>query len=129
MNELLVSDEALADLSDSLLDLDLVCRLCANPSDRFVGIFAEEGVAHGLSAKINLHLPIKVADGDSLPLQCCWTCASTVLAWHELVVSCVEADRRLRDVRQQQTLKGREDDEVEVIYEDDGADSSPKNDE
>lgn len=73
-----------------------VCRLCANENDKLIGIFTEDGLSNDLATKMNLYLPVKVAESDQLPLQCCWQCASTVLAWHDLVVTSVEADRRLR---------------------------------
>lgn len=44
-----------------------------------------------------MYLPIKVSENDELPQQCCWDCASTVLAWHDLFVASIEADRRLRN--------------------------------
>jgi hypothetical protein len=29
----------------------------------------------------------------------CYQCASTLIAWHDLVISCVEADKKLREVQ------------------------------
>lgn len=75
-----------------------VCRLCANHSERIIGIYSQEGVETDLANKMNRYLPVKVCESDNLPLQCCWTCASTVLAWHELVLSSVEAERRLKNL-------------------------------
>ncbi|KAF5294031.1 hypothetical protein FQR65_LT10936 [Abscondita terminalis] len=87
-------------LPDSgLLGINIICRLCANPNERIIGIYSEEGISNELATKMNTYLPIKVSESDSLPLQCCWNCASTVLAWHELVVASVEADQRLREVQ------------------------------
>lgn len=60
---------------------------------------------------------MKVAEDDGLPSHCCWGCASTVLAWHELVLASVEADRRLRTERTK-----KEEDEEEVVVAFDGAD-------
>ncbi|KAF5297111.1 hypothetical protein FQA39_LY02691 [Lamprigera yunnana] len=94
-----------------LLAINVICRLCANPNERVIGIFSEEGISNDLANKMNMYLPIKVCETDSLPLQCCWNCASTVLAWHELVVASVEADRRLRDLPNV--------DEKQIINEDD----------
>lgn len=82
-----------------MIRLDVICRLCANESDRIIGIYSEEGVTHELAVKMNTYLPVKVSQDDTLPLQCCWNCASTVLAWHELVIGSVEADRRLRELQ------------------------------
>ncbi|CAG9813695.1 unnamed protein product [Phaedon cochleariae] len=79
-----------------LISVLVICRLCANQNDKLIGIYSEDGINNDLANKMNLYLPIKVYETDDLPLQCCWQCASTVLAWHELVVASVEADRRLR---------------------------------
>lgn len=92
------------DLNDSDSVVGLTCRLCANPSERVIGIYSEEGISNELANKMNLYLPIKVIETDDLPLQCCWNCASTVLAWHELVLASVEADKRLRDLENQKSL-------------------------
>lgn len=86
------------EISDKVLpSVETICRLCANSSTRAIGIYSEEGISNDLAGKMNLYLPIKVSDTDSLPLHCCWRCASTVLAWHELVVASVEADRRFKN--------------------------------
>lgn len=77
-------------------EIEYLCRLCANKNDKVISIYSPEGTANDLANKINSYLPIKVADDDLLPLHCCWGCASTLLAWHELVVATVEADKRLR---------------------------------
>jgi hypothetical protein len=29
----------------------------------------------------------------------CYQCASTLIAWHDLVVSCLEADKKLRELQ------------------------------
>lgn len=75
---------------------EFLCRLCAMKNEKTIGIYSEEGIANDLANKLNMYLPIKVAENDALPLHCCWSCASTVFAWHELVVASVEADKRLR---------------------------------
>lgn len=75
---------------------ELLCRLCANKNDKAIGIYSEEGIANDLANKMNTYLPVKVSESDALPLHCCWSCASTVLAWHELVVASIEADKKLR---------------------------------
>ncbi|CAG9860386.1 unnamed protein product [Phyllotreta striolata] len=80
-----------------LVNITEICRLCANQNDKLIGIYSEEGESNNLAIKMNSYLPIKVDKSDELPLQCCWQCASTILAWHELVVTSIEADRRLRN--------------------------------
>lgn len=97
-----------------------VCRLCANKNEKVIGIYSEEGIANDLANKMNLYLPIKVSENDQLPLQCCWGCASTVLAWHELVIASVEVDRRLRGISEKHAVtevdfeipQGPEDDSI-----------------
>ncbi|KAJ8958609.1 hypothetical protein NQ318_016330 [Aromia moschata] len=79
-----------------MISINVICRLCANQNDKLIGIYSEDGIHNDLANKMNLYLPIKVNETDELPLQCCWQCASTVLAWHELVITSAEADRRLR---------------------------------
>ncbi|KAF7279801.1 hypothetical protein GWI33_006725 [Rhynchophorus ferrugineus] len=79
-----------------MMNIQTVCRICANESDRRIEIFSEDGIANDLANKINLYLPIKVTSTDNLPKQCCWQCTSTILAWHNLVLISAEADKRLR---------------------------------
>ncbi|XP_066245949.1 gastrula zinc finger protein XlCGF57.1-like [Euwallacea similis] len=95
-----------------VISINAICRLCANQSDKLIGIYTDDGVQNALAEKLNLYLPIKVAESDHLPLQCCWQCASTLLAWHDLVITSVEADRRLRSY---QFVVGEE---VNKTYED-----------
>lgn len=83
---------------NGIVGFEILCRLCANRSDNLISVYSEEGISNDLSTKMNLYLPVKVSESDSLPLQCCFQCASTVLTWHELVVASVEADRRLKDL-------------------------------
>lgn len=91
-----------------VISINEICRLCANQNDKLIGIYSEDGVNNELATKMNMYLPIKVKESDDLPLQCCWQCASTVLAWHELVVTSLEADRRLKnyqlDEQQNETI-------------------------
>lgn len=58
----------------------------------------------------------QVAETDSLPQQMCYQCASTLIAWHDLVISCLEADKKLREL---QVEEGDDDDDkgVEVMTE------------
>lgn len=85
------------DNGTEVISINEICRLCANQNDKVIGIYSEDGINNELATKMNLYLPIKVTESDDLPLQCCWQCASTVLAWHELVVASLEADRRLKN--------------------------------
>ncbi|CAG9764982.1 unnamed protein product [Ceutorhynchus assimilis] len=79
-----------------MISINIICRICANQSDKLIGIYTEDGLSNDLAEKINIYLPVHVEETDILPLQCCWQCASTVLAWHELILTSLEADRRLR---------------------------------
>ncbi|XP_056638759.1 zinc finger protein OZF-like isoform X1 [Diorhabda sublineata] len=79
-----------------IVSITEICRICANQQDKLIGIYSDDGEVNNLSYKMNSYLPVKVDKTDELPLQCCWQCASTVLAWHELFLTSIEADRRLR---------------------------------
>lgn len=81
-----------------ILRFDLVCRICGNESDKNISIYGPDGQSNDLALKINTYLPVKISEDDTLPLNCCYTCTSTVLTWHELVVHSVEADRKLREL-------------------------------
>ncbi|XP_046658832.1 uncharacterized protein LOC124353063 [Homalodisca vitripennis] len=78
------------------LDITQLCRICANPNEYLIPIFHGEGLEHELKSKISRHLPIKVAESDNLPTNLCYQCASTLIAWHDMVVGCLEADEKLR---------------------------------
>ncbi|KAJ8714291.1 hypothetical protein PYW08_007911 [Mythimna loreyi] len=81
---------------DNVKDFSHVCRTCATITEFVMPIFADEGLQNNLADKIHKHLPIKVCKGDELPLVVCYQCASTLLAWHELVQCCMQADAALR---------------------------------
>lgn len=44
---------------------------------------------------IHVAFLIQVSENDALPLQLCYHCAATLLAWHELLEGCLNAERRL----------------------------------
>ncbi|CAD0204077.1 unnamed protein product [Chrysodeixis includens] len=77
-------------------DFSNVCRTCATVTEFVIPIFAGEGLQNNLAEKIHKHLPIKVSETDVLPRVVCYQCASTLLAWHELVQCCVQADAALQ---------------------------------
>lgn len=97
-----------------VISINEICRLCANQNDKLIGIYSEDGINNELAIKMNMYLPVKVNENDDLPLQCCWQCASTVLAWHELVVTSLEADRRLKDY--QLVTKKQDDSTVDTNF-------------
>lgn len=76
-------------------DMSLLCRVCANQHDYLIPIFEGEGLDHDMPNKMDRHLPIKVRENDKLPTQMCYQCASTIIAWSELVTNCLEADKKL----------------------------------
>ncbi|XP_037963496.2 zinc finger and BTB domain-containing protein 49 isoform X1 [Plutella xylostella] len=73
-----------------------ICRTCATVTEFIIPIFHGEGLQNNLADKIHKHLPIQVTESDELPQVVCYQCASTLLAWHELVACCVQADAALR---------------------------------
>ncbi|XP_067216271.1 zinc finger imprinted 3-like isoform X2 [Linepithema humile] len=76
-----------------------LCRICANATDQIIPIFEGEGVQHDLSNKILKYLPIHISETDTLPLQLCFQCAGTLLAWHELCEGCLNAEKRLLEMQ------------------------------
>ncbi|XP_046591738.1 zinc finger protein with KRAB and SCAN domains 8-like isoform X1 [Neodiprion lecontei] len=72
-----------------------ICRICANTNDYLIPIFEGEGLEQDLHNKIHRYLPIQVSEEDNLPLRLCYHCAGILLAWHELVEDCLEAERTL----------------------------------
>lgn len=81
---------------ENVQDFSNVCRTCATITEFVIPIFAGEGLQNNLADKIHSHLPIKVTETDVLPRVVCYQCASTLLAWHELVACCRHADAALR---------------------------------
>ncbi|KAI5705932.1 hypothetical protein M8J76_010388 [Diaphorina citri] len=75
--------------------MSLLCRVCANQHDYLIPIFEGEGLDHDMPTKMDKHLPIKVRENDKLPTQMCYQCASTIIAWSDLVTNCLEADKKL----------------------------------
>ncbi|XP_076666147.1 uncharacterized protein LOC143367827 isoform X1 [Andrena cerasifolii] len=89
------NQEAMAIQSEERLPWSALCRVCANTSDHLIPIFDGEGLQHDLCNKLHKYLPIRVSENDALPLQLCYHCAATLLAWHELLEGCLNAERRL----------------------------------
>ncbi|KAL0269297.1 UNVERIFIED_CONTAM: hypothetical protein PYX00_007083 [Menopon gallinae] len=81
-------------------DTGQLCRSCANSSDYLIPIYEGEGLEHQLEYKIQKHLPIQVSSTDTLPLQLCYQCASTLIAWDSMINSCIEADKKLRAMQE-----------------------------
>ncbi|XP_072748290.1 uncharacterized protein [Anoplolepis gracilipes] len=83
-----------------------LCRTCANTCDNLIPIFEGEGVEHDLPSKILKYLPIHISESDTLPLQLCHHCASTLLAWHELSEGCLIAEKKLLKI--QETVQNKQ---------------------
>lgn len=45
---------------------------------------------------LNEQLHFQVSENDKLPVQLCYQCASTLIAWHDMVLGCLEADQKLK---------------------------------
>ncbi|XP_019889784.1 zinc finger protein 135 isoform X3 [Ooceraea biroi] len=88
-------DEATLKERTAALAFINLCRICANANDHLIPIFEGDGVERNLAQKILKHLPIRISEDDSLPLQLCYHCATTLLAWHELSEGCLNAERKL----------------------------------
>ena len=123
------------DWTDISLNVNHLCRICAAHSDVLIPIFSGEGSQHRLDLKIHLYLPIQVqicyiyvwptmkfwhmflyhdlflqvSQDDILPVQVCYGCASTLMSWHGLFLSCQDADHKFRVIL---GLKGQ----LEVKY-------------
>lgn len=50
-------------------------------------------------------IDFQVAKTDTLPLQLCYHCAATILAWHELLEGCLDAEKQLLQMQDDQSLK------------------------
>ncbi|XP_045485986.1 zinc finger protein 37 homolog isoform X3 [Pieris rapae] len=73
-------------------DFTYLCRICAVKTHNIIPLFSKDGDDQHLVEKINKYLPIKVCNDDLLPAGVCEQCSNAVLAWHELVECCVQAD-------------------------------------
>nr|XP_031833464.1 zinc finger protein 37 homolog isoform X2 [Nomia melanderi]XP_031833465.1 zinc finger protein 37 homolog isoform X2 [Nomia melanderi]XP_031833466.1 zinc finger protein 37 homolog isoform X2 [Nomia melanderi] len=93
------NEESAATENDERISWTNLCRICANTNDHLIPIFEGEGLQHDLSNKIHKYLPIHISETDVLPLQLCYHCAATLLAWHELLEGCLTAERRLLEMQ------------------------------
>ncbi|KAL2715121.1 zinc finger protein 470-like [Vespula squamosa] len=95
------NEDSLCNLNESLEKVSWsgLCRICANVNDHLIPIFEGEGMEHALCNKIHKYLPIHISENDTLPLQLCYHCAATLLAWHELAEGCINAERRLLEIQ------------------------------
>ena len=77
---------------------DSLCRVCASCTQLLIPIFDGEGLENKLPEKMKKHLPVQIVPSDNLPVQVCYHCASTILSWHELTTTCIEAERKLQQL-------------------------------
>lgn len=73
-----------------------MCRICLTLTDLLVPIFEGEGAEQELEAKVGKYLPVQITKSDSLPLQLCFQCADTLIAWDSLITVCLETDKKLK---------------------------------
>ncbi|CAD6231877.1 GSCOCG00001632001-RA-CDS [Cotesia congregata] len=85
---------------NSEINLQDLCRVCGNTNNHMVPIFGDEGLQHDLINKISRYLPINVTKNDTLPLQLCYNCASTLIAWHDLLERCLDAEQKLLGIEE-----------------------------
>uniref|UniRef100_A0A1B6G500 Protein krueppel n=1 Tax=Cuerna arida TaxID=1464854 RepID=A0A1B6G500_9HEMI len=83
-------------MEESTMPID-VCRTCG-AEDGVVAIFGVEGEEMQLAEKINSYLPITVFQEDKLPLAICQLCISRLESCHQLVLSCLDTDDRLKQI-------------------------------
>ncbi|XP_076637570.1 uncharacterized protein LOC143349863 isoform X3 [Colletes latitarsis] len=93
------NEESIVTQSEERLSWSNLCRICANIGHHLIPIFEGEGLQHNLCNKIHKYLPIHVSQTDTLPLQLCYHCAATLLAWHELLEGCLNAEKRLLEIQ------------------------------
>ncbi|XP_051160821.1 zinc finger protein 665-like [Leptopilina boulardi] len=86
---------------DEVDKLSQMCRTCGTVNDHLIPIFKEDGLEHNFSSKIEKHLPMKVCETDILPLQLCYQCAATLLAFDELAESVLTVQSRLLRLQEQ----------------------------
>ncbi|XP_026283064.1 uncharacterized protein LOC113209639 isoform X5 [Frankliniella occidentalis] len=91
-----MDEELVEPVKEEVHSRNSLCRLCACYTQLLIPIFESEGLENSLSDKIEKYLPIQVGPSDVLPVHICFQCASTVLSWHELSESCVEAQHKLK---------------------------------
>ncbi|XP_015111330.1 zinc finger protein 616 [Diachasma alloeum] len=88
-----VNMEQFEDMTMRFLNL---CRICGKNASESINIFdgREDGVT--LQQKIRLHLPIIMESGDGLPQKICGECCGKIESSHELVITSLLNDMRLR---------------------------------
>lgn len=75
-----------------------LCRVCGEASEDLVECFGKKGKEMLLVDKIHTHLPIMVTEEDLLPVNVCSSCVSKLEICHKMVINCLEADGRMRNL-------------------------------
>nr|CAD7425084.1 unnamed protein product [Timema monikensis] len=73
-----------------------LCRLCANSDYCMLPIFEGDGVEQEIEMKIHKYLPIEVSKKDAVAIHICYSCSSTLNAWHLLYQNALVADEKLK---------------------------------
>lgn len=73
------------------IDLDKLCRVCGLFNKILIQITSE------LQKKIESYLPIKVSQTD-ICSKLCIHCTNALLMWDEIYESCIETDRKLKEI-------------------------------
>lgn len=78
-----------------------LCRLCAHPQSegKLTFIYTENDDNNDTLADIiNIVLPVKVSQVDTLPKQVCQNCIEKLLATQEFALDCLAAEQELQDL-------------------------------
>lgn len=79
-----------------VISFESICRICAKTSDHLIPIYEGEGVEYQLELKIKQYFPFEIIQTETMPSNCCYQCASTIIAWNQLIERSIEADSRLK---------------------------------
>lgn len=93
--EVLTEESSTVDTVD-VISFESICRICAKTSDHLIPIYEGEGVEYQLELKIKQYFPFEIVQTETMPSNCCYQCASTIIAWNQLIERSIEADSRLK---------------------------------
>ncbi|XP_034936024.1 zinc finger protein 27-like [Chelonus insularis] len=110
---------------DCSQNLSNLCRVCARFDDHMIPIFGSN-LRHDLSGKIRTYLSVTIQESDKLPLQVCDNCASTILAWHDLVSGWNTAQQKLIQILEKLEAKQKTRKSIEVVPTKTSKKASPK---
>lgn len=93
--EILKEESSVIDTVE-VISFESICRICAKTSDHLIPIYEGEGVEYQLELKIKQYFPFEIVQTETMPSNCCYQCASTIIAWNQLIERSIEADSRLK---------------------------------